>query len=321
MYGEARGMSRKRGAAAADRATAGEWRSHGAIVWSMRHLDAPLVAKKRSALERLRASERVVVALSGGVDSAVLLALAVEALGPERVIAVTGRSPAVPESEIEDARRVAAGLGTRHEVVRTRELDRPGYRENAGDRCYHCRSELFGVLEEFAKGRGFRSIAYGAIVDDLGDDRPGMRAAVERGALAPLLEAGIDKHEVRRLAAEAGLEVRDKPAAACLASRIPVGTEVTPERLRAVQAAEAALRAEGLRQVRVRHHGEIARIETDEAGMARLQAPGARARAVAAIRAAGFRFVVVDLEGYRVGGGVAARPPLYRIAPARDGGQ
>ena len=282
-------------------------------------LDPVLAAKKEHVLESLRAVPRVLVALSGGVDSAVLLALAVEALGPDRVLAVTGQSPAVPDADLEDARRVAASLGTPHEVVPTHELDRPGYVANAGDRCYHCRTELFDVLAEFAKSRGVASVAYGAIADDLGEDRPGMRAAEERGVRAPLLEAGLGKEEIRLLAAHARLEVQDKPAAACLASRIPTGSEVLPERLRAVGEAEAALRRLGLRQVRVRHHGEIARVETDGGGFALLSDRGLRAAAVAAVRGAGFRFVALDLEGYRSGS--VAGAALVRIGPAEESGQ
>jgi uncharacterized protein len=240
-------------------------------------------------------------------------------VGPDRVLAVTGQSPAVPDADVEDARKVAASLGAPHEVLPTHELDRPGYVANAGDRCYHCRTELFDVLAEFAKSRGIASVAYGAIADDLGEDRPGMRAAEERGVRAPLLEAGLGKEEIRLLAADARLEVQDKPAAACLASRIPTGSEVLPERLRAVGEAEAALRRLGLRQVRVRHHGEIARVETDGGGFALLSDPGLRAAAVAAVRGAGFRFVALDLEGYRSGS--VAGASLVRIGPAEESGQ
>jgi uncharacterized protein len=283
--------------------------------------DALLAAKREFAVTRLREAGRILVALSGGVDSAVLLALAIEAVGPDRVLAVTGRSPAVPEAEIEDARRVAARLGARHEVVQTFEMDRPGYRANAGDRCYHCRSELFDVFAELASSRGFEACAYGAIADDLGDDRPGMRAATERGVLAPLLEANLGKEEVRRLAAEAGLPVQDKPAAACLASRIPAGTRVDPGRLRSVGEAEAALKCLGFRHVRVRHHGEIGRLETDDAGFLLLQDPELRRGAVNAVRDAGFRFVALDLEGYRSGGVSRPGTSLLGIGPAPESGQ
>ncbi len=260
-----------------------------------------LRGRLETALEILRAEGRVLVALSGGVDSAVLLALSVEALGPGRVLAVTGRSAAVPTTDLEDACRVARHVGVPHEIVETRELDRVEYRANAGDRCYHCRAELFGTLRTIASERGFETVAYGAIPDDLGDVRPGMEAARRLGVRAPLLEAGLDKRDIRALAARARLPVADKPASACLASRIPVGTEVTRERLEQVGRAEAALKDAGFRQVRVRHHGDIARLELDDAGIQALADPSLRRRVVAAVRAAGFRFVALDLEGYRQG--------------------
>jgi uncharacterized protein len=319
MYGEPSGLSRKRRRLAADGPAASAPRT-GCYPRLPMSMDPSLQAKKEAAMAPLRAAGRVAVALSGGVDSAVLLALAVEALGPDNVLALTGRSPAVPEGEIDDARQVAEALRVLHRVVETYELDRPGYRANAGDRCYHCRSELFDVLEQLVVVGGDYALAYGAIADDLGEDRPGMRAAAERGVLAPLLEADLSKVEVRRLAEAAGLSVRDKPASACLASRLPVGTEVTPERLLAVERAEEGLRHLGLRQVRVRHHGDLARIETDAEGLRELAAPAAREAAVAAVRAAGFRFVTLDLEGYRPGG-VARPSPLLRIAPPAEGGQ
>lgn len=260
-----------------------------------------LEAKKSVAKARLRACGSVVVALSGGVDSAVLLALALEALGPERVLAATGVSAAVPAGDVDDARRLARLLGARHEVVATGELEREAYRANAGDRCFHCREELFGALGRLARLHGLGHVAYGAIKDDIDDFRPGMRAAAAHGAVAPLLEAGLGKSEVRELAGAAQLPVRDKPAAACLASRIPVGTVVTPDRLVQVDRAEAGLRALGFHQFRVRYHGEVARIELDAEGDRRIADPELRAAVVRAVRAAGFRFVALDLEGYRTG--------------------
>jgi uncharacterized protein len=218
---------------------------------------------------------------------------------------------------LHDAREVASALGCRHEVVETRELELPAYKANAGDRCLHCRTELFRVLEGLARRRGLNAIAYGAIVDDTADYRPGMRAAVGRGIVAPLLDAGLRKPEIRALAAGAGLMVRDKPAAACLASRIPAGTEVTAERLAQVEQAEAVLRRLGFGLFRVRHHGEVARLELDPAGARRLRDPRIRSQVVAGVRDAGFRFVTADLEGYRTG---SLNPP-QRNRPARDGGQ
>lgn len=277
----------------------------------------PLTVKREIAIRRLRECGSVVVALSGGVDSAVLLALAVEALGRDRVLAATGLSPTLPSSDLQDAREVASALGCRHEVVETRELELPAYKANAGDRCLHCRTELFRVLEGLASSRGMNAIVYGAIVDDTTDYRPGMRAAARRGIVAPLLDAGLHKPEIRALAAGAGLTVRDKPAAACLASRIPAGTEVTAERLAQVERAEAVLRRLGFGLFRVRHHGEVARLELDPAGARRLRDSRIRSEVVAGVRDAGFRFVTADLEGYRTG---SLNLPQRR-RPARDGGQ
>lgn len=267
----------------------------------------------------LRKTGSVVVALSGGVDSAVLLSLALEAVGRERVVAVTASSPSLAAEDLEDARRTARALGAAHRVVESREMEVPEYRANDGTRCYHCRSELFSVLGAIARESGVSAVAYGAIVDDSADDRPGMRAASERGILAPLAAAGIGKDDVRRLAEAAGLEVRDKPAAACLASRIPVGTQVTESALRSVEHAESALRRLGFATVRVRHHGEVARIELSPEEIDRMADPSLRAAAARGVRQAGFRFVCVDLEGYRSGS--VAGPRFHSIGPIRSRGQ
>lgn len=282
---------------------------------------ADLESRRNRALEILSRSSGTVVALSGGVDSAVLLALAIEALGRERVLAVTGRSAAVPALDLDDARAVARALRARHEVVETHEIDRQDYRANAGDRCFHCRAELFEVLGGIARKNGLSTVVYGAILDDLGDFRPGMTAAERYGVRAPLLEAGIDKEDVRALAAQAGLPVRDKPAAACLSSRLPMGTQVTPERLARIEHAERAVRNLGFRQVRVRHHGEVARVELEPGAMGRALQDGMPDRLVAAVKAAGYRFVALDLEGYRSGSLNPEDAPRYRMKPARDGGQ
>jgi uncharacterized protein len=284
-------------------------------------LENGLKIKKIEALRLLRKCPRVVVALSGGVDSAVLLALAAEALGPQRVLAVTGISESLPSGELDEARAIAQSVGVPHEVVTTREMDRDRYRANTGDRCFHCRSELFEILHRLARERGFSHVAYGAIAEDVSDFRPGMRAAEEMQVLAPLLESGIGKAEVRALADAAGLVVRKKPASACLASRIPIGTEVTRERLTEIDRAEAELRRLGYRQIRVRHHGEVARLELDDEGFRRLRDAEARAAVVDAVRGAGFRYVALDLEGYRSGSMNPEGPTLHRIGPARDNGQ
>ena len=281
---------------------------------SQMHESTSTIRKKRLAISLLREHRTVLVALSGGVDSAALLAVACEALGPDRVLAVTGRSSAVTEAEIADAREVARSLKVRHEVVETFELNRPAYRENAGDRCFHCRSELFSVLSRVAKERGMDAIAYGAIVDDLGDHRPGMDAARQLGILAPLLDAGIGKNDVRALAYELDLHISEKPASACLASRIPVGMEVTAERLGEVGRAESAIKGLGFRQFRVRHHGELARLEFGAGEIERLADPDLRLEVVRGVKDAGFKLVAVDLEPYRPSG-------LYSIEPKRPTGQ
>lgn len=281
--------------------------------------------KKSAAITYIRDhASRLVVALSGGVDSAALLYLAREALGPDNVLAVTGRSESLADQDAADSERVAMALGCPHRFVETCEMDRPEYRANAGDRCYHCRSELFDVLRGVADREGYDALAYGAIKDDVGDFRPGMAAARERRVLAPLLEAGFSKEEIRGLAREAGMDVAAKPAAACLSSRIPAGTEVTAGRLAQVAQAEQALRRIGFRLFRVRHHGEIARLELDEEGNRRIGDPEIRREVADAVREAGFRFVTVDLEGYRTGSlnpEGAEGDTLYSIKPARDGGQ
>ena len=281
-----------------------------------------LHSKKEAALSHLTRCGSAVVALSGGVDSAVLLLLALEALGPERLLAATGSSAALAAADLEAARQVAAALGAPHIVIPTREIERAGYRANRGDRCFHCRSELFETLGRLARERGLDRVVYGAIADDRVEERPGMLAAERLGAVAPLLAAGLDKHEVRLLASEAGLPVAERPANACLASRIPVGTVVTTEKLSRIERAEESLGQLGFQRLRVRDHGDVARLELDGRGLERLQDAGFRGRVVTAVRDAGFHFVAVDLEGYRsgsVGGSGEAKP--QRTGPTRDGGQ
>lgn len=234
----------------------------------------------------LRALGRVAVAVSGGVDSSVLLHACVRVLGPEAAVAVVADSASLARRELDEARRVARAVGARLVELRTDEGDDPRYQANAGDRCYFCKAALFRAMEAFARAEGVPWLAFGEIADDALDHRPGARAAREFGVVAPLAAAGWSKADVRAYARAVGLEVADKPASACLASRIPVGTAVTPERLAAVERAEDAVRAQGLRQVRVRHHGAVARLEVgrDELALAesRREALGA------ALRTAGF---------------------------------
>jgi pyridinium-3,5-biscarboxylic acid mononucleotide sulfurtransferase len=276
-----------------------------------------LRSRRANVVEQLRTHSRLVIALSGGVDSAVLLALAAEAIGARSIVAITGRSPAVTEGEIDDARRVASTIGTAHEVVATREFLNDDYLANRADRCFHCRTELFTILSAIARDRAPSKIAYGAIADDLGEDRPGMAAARKFGILAPLLDAGFTKADIRTLSREYALPVTDKPANACLASRLPTGVRVTPERLAQVARAEIALRALGFPLVRVRHHGDVARIEVPREEVPRLrETQGLEA----IVSGAGFRTHAIDPEGYRPAGS-RSRDPLYSILPQPDGGQ
>src|SRR3990170_806340 len=202
------------------------------------------------------------VAFSGGVDSTFVAAAAFDALG-KRALAVTGVSPSIPASEVEEARELARSIGIAHELLATYEMERPGYVENSPQRCYHCKTELYELLASLARERGYAYVVDGCNLDDLGDHRPGRVAAAEHAVRSPLIEAGLTKAEIRELSRERGLPTWDKPAMACLASRIPYGTPVTVEALDQVGAAEAFLRGLGFRQLRVRHHGDVARIEVE----------------------------------------------------------
>ena len=252
------------------------------------------LAQLRGDLAGLR---RVVVACSGGVDSCLLAVVAHQELGPSALV-VTAVSPAVPDAEVAQVEALAAEFGFRWRRVETAELTRPGYVANAGDRCYHCRSELFDVLGPVAAAET-AVVAVGTIVDDLSDHRPGQRAAAERGVRTPLADAGFTKADVRAAARELGLSVWDKPAAACLASRLPYGTPVTLGTLDRVGRAEAGVRALGFADVRVRHYGDLARLEVPLADLPRVFER--RAEVVAALTGAGYLYATLDLEGLRSG--------------------
>jgi uncharacterized protein len=250
-------------------------------------------------VERFDGAGRVCVAFSGGVDSSLVLAAAARALGPDAVVAFTARSPVFLTHELATARQVAGALGVEHVVASTHEFDDPRFVANSRERCYHCKMGLFGVLARVAEERGCTALIDGANLDDLGDHRPGMRAAADRGVRHPLIEARIDKAEVRRLAHELGLTTWDAPQQACLASRVPYGEPVTVEKLAAVDAAERALHELGFPQCRVRHHGQVARVEVEKGDLERALA--AREDIARAVRAAGFTYAALDLDGFRTG--------------------
>jgi len=265
------------------------------------HGEAPHEA--RGALERLEAElaslGSACVAFSGGVDSSLVLAAAARALGADRVVAFTAVSATYLPEELQTARDLAAGLGVRHVVVKTHELDDPAFTGNPRERCYFCKRELVAEMARVAVATGCAALLDGANVDDLGDHRPGMRATAEGGVAHPLLAAGLGKDEVRRLSKELGLATWDAPQQACLASRIPYGEPITVQKLEAIAAAERVLHELGFRQCRVRRHGSVARLEVESGDLGRALA--ARETLARRLRALGFTYVTLDLEGFRSG--------------------
>lgn len=277
------------------------------------------MSRAQLKLERLRdilrSYDGLLVAFSGGVNSTFLLKIGVEVLGP-RCHAVTCVSETMARSESDDARRLGTelGLGDRHHLVETAELERPGFADNPRHRCAMCKTELMEVAAPLAERLGLHRIALGTVADDLGDDRPGIAAAASRGAVSPLVEAGLGKAEVRELSRELGLRTWNKPQLACLSSRFPYGTRITPERLRRVDAFEEGLRALGFAQLRVRFHDSIARLELDGDELARAVQPDVR-RAILELGAElGFTYITLDLRGFRSGSlNEAAPAPLVSI--------
>lgn len=249
----------------------------------------------------LEQAQSVLIAFSGGVDSTFLLRVARDVLGPDQVIALTATSPTYPLHEFEQSQKLAASLGVRQIVVESNELEIEGFAHNPPDRCYHCKRELFKLCQDEALRRGFRVILDGSNMDDLGDYRPGRRAAEELQIRSPLMEAGLGKDDIRALSRALGLETWNKQPFACLSSRFPYGVEITAERLQRVDRCETLLRERGFHTYRVRFHDEIARIELAEDDIPRLLDPELRRDLVKGFKAAGFHYITLDLQGYRSG--------------------
>jgi pyridinium-3,5-biscarboxylic acid mononucleotide sulfurtransferase len=256
--------------------------------------------KQERLFAHLRELERVMVAFSGGTDSAYLAWAAHQALG-RNALAVTADSASIPESHKRDAEAFVARFGIAHEYIETREFDNPEYVRNNPDRCFHCKDELFTRLEELGRERGIAHIVYGVNLDDLGDYRPGQGAAKNHQVAAPLADVSLSKAEIRELSRRAGLPTWDRPASACLSSRIPYGTPVTIENVKTVETGEEELKALGFRQFRVRFHGDVVRIEIAREEMARAMSMEMAARFTEIFKALGFKYVTLDLEGYRQG--------------------
>ncbi len=270
--------------------------------------------KKNKLHAILRDLGEVIVAYSGGIDSAYLAWEAHQILG-ERAVAITADSASIPESHKRDAEQFAREQGFRHEYIETFEFDNPDYVKNDKDRCFHCKDELFARLEQVGAERGVTNIVYGVNMDDLGDYRPGQRAASIHQVKAPLVEAGLYKADIRELARLAGLPVWDRPASACLSSRIPYGTAVTPTVVKTVEKGEEAIKALGFRQFRVRFHGELVRIEIAREELEKALNPAMSARFVEIFKPLGFHYVTLDLEGYRQGSmnAVLNREPAQNV--------
>ncbi len=251
--------------------------------------------------QNLRELESVVIAFSGGVDSTLLLKVAVDTLGADKVLALTATSPTYPKFEFEQACKLAKFFGARQIVMESNELEIPGFAQNDRRRCYHCKHELFSICGDKAKELGYRAILDGSNRDDLSDHRPGRDAAAELEVRSPLLEAGFGKEDIRQLSRQLGLETADKQAFACLSSRFPYGTEITAERLVQVDKCETFLREQGVRNYRVRYHDSVARIEVAPAEIALFFDEDFRQQVVAAFKEAGFAYVALDLQGYRTG--------------------
>jgi pyridinium-3,5-biscarboxylic acid mononucleotide sulfurtransferase len=280
------------------------------VLVSLQSDPAVLDAKERLLFRFLRDMERVIVAYSGGTDSAYLAWAAHRVLG-DSAIAITADSASIPTSHKRDAEAFARECGFRHEYIATHEFENPDYVKNDQNRCFHCKDELFNQLETFAQTRDFAHIVYGVNKDDLGDYRPGQRAAKIHEVKAPLVDAGLSKSEIRELSKRAGLSTWNRPAAACLSSRVPYGTPVTPETIKTIEEGEEAIRALGFRQFRVRFHGELVRLEIAKDEMPKAMTAENASAFSAIFKQLGFLYVTLDLEGYRQGSLNAALAATY----------
>jgi len=284
-------------------------------------VDAGLQAKLERMKEVLRELKRVAVGFSAGVDSTFLLKVAVDTLGPANVVAVTADSESLTRRELEAARSLAAEMGAEHVVIRTDEMDDPNYRANPANRCYYCKQALFRKLDEFGARRGAMVTVIGVNTDDFNDFRPGLQASREKGVRMPAAEAGMSKADVRALSREMGLPTHDKPSSPCLASRLPYGEAITPEKLSQIERSEAFLHSLGFHVCRVRHHGSMARIEVPADQVERLCEPQTRAKIDAALREFGYQYVAVDLRGFRSGSLNEMLFPSQAAVPSEPGAQ
>jgi pyridinium-3,5-biscarboxylic acid mononucleotide sulfurtransferase len=274
--------------------------AHDGLIVESAADEASLAAKEARLYARLGEFESLVIAYSGGVDSAFLAYAASRALG-SRLLCVTADSPSYPRRHRDLAERIARAFQLPHEFIETSEMERPEYRANPANRCYYCKTELYERLSELASARGFAAIADGSNADDRGDYRPGRQAAREFGVSSPLDEAGLTKAEIRELSRRAGLQTWDEPASACLSSRIPYQSEVTVGKLSMIEQAEEAVRRHGFRVCRVRHHDTVARLEIGRDEMARALDPAISSALVSELKAIGYQYVCLDLQGYRTG--------------------
>ena len=275
----------------------------------MEHTEAPQSTRRDATLDEkyehlqriFRELQSVAVAFSAGVDSTLILKVAVDTLGPDKVVAVTGRSDSLAHAEFEQARELAAEIGVEHVVVDTSEFENPDYLSNPTNRCYYCKTTLYEHLDRFIVARGLAAVVSGVNADDLGDYRPGLEAGREHNVRNPAADAGFTKADVRELSKRLGLPTYDKPASPCLSSRVQYGEEITPEKLRRIEACEAFLRSLGFRECRVRHHNNLARVEVEVSLLATLMQPHIAARIDSYFRAQGYAYVTLDLRGFRSG--------------------